>query len=49
MAAGIAYTGRTGHIQKGGTKKLNVPKGEKMDIKEESSVILKYKNQMNLS
>ena len=38
MATGIAHTGRTGHIQKGGTKKLNVPNGEKMDIKEESSV-----------
>ena len=39
MATGIAYTGRTGHIQKGGTKKLNVPNNEKMDIKEKSSVI----------
>ena len=38
MAAGIAYTGRTGHIQKGGTKKLKVPNSEKMDIKEENSV-----------
>ena len=38
MATGIAHTGRTGHIQKGGTKKLNVLNGEKMDIKEESSV-----------
>ena len=38
MAAWIAYSGRTGHIQKGGTKKLNVLNGEKMDIKEESSV-----------